>query len=272
MPVGKKTVLDMCSGSCAASLAAACCGFHSCSLDIDKNQLDEGYKHLNSLRNSKLVEEMKITPVYPGPGTFKANRKNTKKSTSVIEVTAPANEVLSSQKNPVPEVQNQSHELNFNPPTEGLDLQTLLQVIPEIDEVPETDSIVTPLRSKVKGTNRTAKAPRTQRQIKGRAANTPSQSQSKAANTSEPQVTAPQTQDKATNPTVQTTQPQLPFKATQIPATASERPAQKICQYCNVKDSKKECFASGTKYFCLEIPCIVSHYKEIVHGTTPYVI
>ena len=64
MPSSKRMDIDLCSGSCSASIAAACMGFNSVSIDFDAVQLHAVY--LQSLNNSKFHQQMKITPVVPG--------------------------------------------------------------------------------------------------------------------------------------------------------------------------------------------------------------
>ena len=48
-PENKNTIVDLCSGSCSVSIASACYGYDSFSLDIDKVQLSQGKARLERL-------------------------------------------------------------------------------------------------------------------------------------------------------------------------------------------------------------------------------
>ena len=76
MPFSCKTVIDLCSGSCSVSLAAACFGYNSCSIDDDINQLNSGYRRLSSYKNSYLDIISKIPTLIPGPSVFKSQNPN----------------------------------------------------------------------------------------------------------------------------------------------------------------------------------------------------
>ena len=54
----KNTIVDLCSVSCSVSIASACYGYDSFSLDIDNDQLSQGKARLERLAISNFSEPM----------------------------------------------------------------------------------------------------------------------------------------------------------------------------------------------------------------------
>ena len=98
MPTSKRMVIDLCSGSCSVSIAAACMGFNSVSIDFDPVQLHAGSIYLQSLNNSKFHQQMNIAPVVPDIADY-LNQKIAKAKKKPGNVDAKSNKTTGQEDN-----------------------------------------------------------------------------------------------------------------------------------------------------------------------------
>src|SRR3990167_3601239 len=264
MPTSKRMVIDLCSGSCSVSIAAACMGFNSVSIDFDPVQLHAGSIYLQSLNNSKFHQQMNIAPVVPDIADY-LNQKIAKAKKKPGNVDAKSNKTTGQEDNNSNDQNNiYSPELpifqpftlppqqrDFLIPTNNLMYPQLSNYLPP---TPEIHAATPPLQ---------AATPAVQ------AATPPVQTatleiQAPSVQAAAPAVQAATLEIQATTPVVQAATP-----AVQAATTLAVKPAGNLnCTYCE-KSTRfvKHCCANGDQTLCTNnIICLIKHWTEVEHG------
>ena len=237
MPFSCKTVIDLCSGSCSVSLAAACFGYNSCSIDDDINQLNSGYRRLSSYKNSYLDIISKIPTLIPGPSVFKSQNPNPppnlqKNQQPPLQENIQPLPNLHNEQQPPPNPQNeQQPPLQPNQPAPN----------PQNDQQPPPN-------------------PQNEQQP-------PPRDQNQPAFPDNMEIT-----DIAPLPLLENS-PEQNKMIVQLKQTEPVAPKKKKCHYCEKASAKNVCLATDMPLpFCSALECVVKHFESVDHSTISYVL